>query len=83
LPELLERLGPQTLTPAHQAKVKAVAVRLPELSGDAYSTIYGKLNADFHVGRYSDIPDAQWEQVEAWFRCELDDAERRHRHGGR
>src|SRR5260221_389689 len=60
LPEILERLGPQTLTPEHQATVKAMAVRLHELVGYSFATIYSDLNAAFHVGRYSDIPDAQW-----------------------
>ncbi|SRR5579875_802278 len=59
LPELLERWGPQTLTPAHQAQVKAFAARLHELSGFAFQKIYGELNDHFQVGRYSDIPDAQ------------------------
>ena len=33
VPELLERLGPQTLSPEHQATVKAMAGRLHELAG--------------------------------------------------
>ena len=36
-------------------------------------------NAAFHVGKYSDIPDVQWERVEAWFQVRLDAAERRQR----
>src|SRR5262249_53941338 len=67
LPELLERLGPQTLTPEHQATVKAMAKRLNELSGVSFATIYGDLNAAFHVGRYSDILDAHWSEITAWF----------------
>jgi len=58
LPQLLERLGPQTLTPEYQATVKAMATRLRELAGYSFSVIYSDLNAAFHVGRYSDIPEA-------------------------
>src|SRR5215813_4940376 len=30
------------------------------------------LNAAFHVGRYSNIPDARWPQVATWFQQRLD-----------
>jgi hypothetical protein len=63
LPEILERLGPQTLTSEHQATVKNMAGRLSELSGIAYATIYSDLNAALHVGRYSDIHDARWADI--------------------
>ena len=78
LPDLLRRMGPQSLTPAHQAQVKALAVRLHDLGGFAFATIYGELNTHFHVGKYSDIADAQWEAVAAWFQVRLDAAEKRH-----
>ena len=77
LPDLLQRMGPQTLAPAHQAQVKALAVRLHDLGGFAFPTIYGELNTHFHVGKYSDIADAQWEAVLAWFQVRLDAAEKR------
>ena len=79
VPEILQRLGPQTLTPAHQATVKNLARRLNELSGFAYATIYGELNAAFHVGKYSDIADARWPEIAAWFKTRIDAAERHNR----
>jgi hypothetical protein len=78
VPELLERLGPETLSPEHQASVKAMAARLHELSGISYATIYGELNTAFHVGRHSNIPDAQWLEVATWFQRRIDVAEKRH-----
>jgi uncharacterized coiled-coil protein SlyX len=77
LPEILERLGPQTLTPEHQATVKQMARRLSELSGIAYATIYSDLNAAFHVGRYSDLPDARWVEITAWFERRISAAQQR------
>ena len=77
VPEILQRLGPQTLTPEHQATVKNLARRLNELMGASYATIYGELNAAFHVGRYSDIADARWSEIAAWFKARIDAAERR------
>jgi len=80
VPEILQRLGPQPLTPAHQATIKHQATRLHELSGLAYATIYGELNAAFHVGRYADIADARWPEIVAWFKARIDAAEQRVRH---
>ena len=80
VPEILQRLGPQTLTPEHQATIKHLATRLHELSGLAYATIYGDLNAAFHVGKYSDIADARWPEIAAWFKMRIDAAEKRGRH---
>jgi len=76
LPEILERLGPQTLSPEHQATVKAMAGRLHERASYSFATIYSDLNAAFHVGRYSDIPDAQWAEVAAWLQARLASAQK-------
>lgn len=80
VPEILQRLGPQTLTPAHQATIKHQATRLHELTGASYATIYGERNAAFHVGRYSDIAEARWLEIADWFKARIDAAERRQRH---
>jgi hypothetical protein len=63
LADVIAKLGVQTLTPTHQANVKQMAARLHSASGVAYAAIYSELNNDFHVARYSDIPDDQWGQV--------------------
>src|SRR5579871_635105 len=78
LPELLERLGPQTLTQAHQAQVKHWVGQLQELTGWNYRRIYGDLNASFQVGTFSNIREEQWEQVASWFQVRLDAARKRH-----
>src|SRR5690242_16069503 len=80
LAEALARLGPQTLTSAHQATIKHQAARLHELTGASYATIYGELNAAFHVARYSDIADARWPEIAAWFKTRIEAAERQRRH---
>ena len=78
LPEILERLGPQTLTPKHQAAVKRLAGQLHDLTALSYATIYGELNAAFHVGKYSDIPEVEWATVATWFQRRIETAEKRH-----
>jgi len=77
LPELLERLGPQTLSPEHQSTTQEMVKRLHDLTGYAFSTIYTDLNRSFRVGKYSDIPDARWPDVSAWFSARIAAAERR------
>lgn len=80
IPELFERLPPRTLNPAHQSTVQAMVKRLHDLAGFSFTTIYSDLNAAFHVGKYSEIPDAQWPQVAAWFKQRIDAAEKRRTH---
>ncbi len=80
VPEILQRLGPQALTPEHQATIKHQAARLHELAGASYATIYGELTAAFHVGRFSDIPDARWPEIAVWFKTRIEAAERQQRH---
>lgn len=82
LPELLERLGPQTLSIDHQSTVQQAAKRLSELTGTHYNAIYAELNLHFHVPRYTEIPELRWEDVVEWFRVRIHAAERR-QHGGR
>ena len=79
VPELLERLGPQLLTSEHQASAKAMVGRLHELSGISYATIYSELNAGFHVGKYGDIPDEQWQEVAAWLQRRIDAMQKQYR----
>ncbi len=77
VPEILERLGPATLTPEHQRTVQAYANRLSELTGAKHAAIYGELKDAFHVGTYKDIPDNQWTEVAQWFTSRLRKAEKR------
>ena len=76
VPELLERMGPATLSSEHQGSVQALAKRLHEVGGFSFATIYGELNAAFHVGKYDQISDASWEDVTRWFTARINAAER-------
>ena len=70
LPELLERLGPQTLTPEHQAAVRQGVGKLHD-AGMTYGAVYAELGRAFKVAAYKDIPDARWDDVVAWFQERL------------
>lgn len=77
VPELLERMGPATLSPEHQNSVQALAKRLHEVGGFGFAAIYSELNASFHVGKYDQISDTSWEDVARWFATRINAAERR------
>jgi hypothetical protein len=72
IPEILERLGPQTLTPDHQRAVQKYVQQLHERSGKPYGMIYESLKAAFAVPRYADIPDQDWQRVVQWFQGQLE-----------
>ena len=72
IPEILERLGPPTLTPDHQRAVQKYVQHMHELSGRPYGTVYESLKAAFGVARYADIPDQDWPRVVQWFRVQVE-----------
>ena len=74
LPEIIERLGPETITPEHHQKVKAFAKQLHLAIGKPYPTIYDELKTVFEKGRIEDLLEEEWEQVEKWFRVQIERA---------
>lgn len=72
IPEILERLGPQTLTVDHQRTVQQYVQRVHERNGTPYGTIYERFKAAFGVPRYADIPERQWTRVVQWFREQME-----------
>ena len=77
IPEILERLGPQTLTPAHQRQVQTLAHQLSQLTKKSYATIYDDLKTAFNVAKYSDVPEDQWAQLDQWFKVQIERATKR------
>ncbi len=74
IPEILERLGPQTLTSAHQRQVQALVHQLSQLTKKHSATIHDDLKTAFRVAKYSDIPEDQWTQVDRWFKVQIERA---------
>ncbi len=77
VPEILERLGPQTLTPEHQRTVQQCVKRLHEVGGVAYAAIYTELGEQFYVAKYDQLPEARWAEIATWFSVRIDAAEKR------
>jgi P22_AR N-terminal domain len=74
IPEILERLGPETLTTQHQRQVQVCVKQLSQVSGKHSNTIYENLKDAFQVPRYQDLPEAEWPQVEQWFKMQIERA---------
>jgi len=79
IPDILERLPALTITPAHQLQVRNFVKQLSDLTGKHQATIYTDLYAAFAVPRYQDLPEAEWENVEQWFKTQIDRARQRRR----
>jgi hypothetical protein len=77
VPGILERLGPETITPEHQSTIQSYVRRLGAVGGYKPQTIYADLNAAFHVGKYDQIPEDRWQDVVQWFQTRISAAERR------
>ncbi len=72
IPDILDRLPPATISSAHQQQVKALVKQLTDLTGKHPATIYTDLYTAFSVPRYQDLPEGEWEQVEKWFKGQID-----------
>ncbi len=72
IPEILERLGPQTLTSDHKRAVQKYVQQMHELTGKPYGTLYESLKTAFGVPKYADIPDQDWPCVVQWFRAQVE-----------
>ena len=80
VPEILERLGPQTLTDEHQQAIREYARQLHELTGKPYPTIWEDLKTAFRVAKYANISELDWPRVVQWFQAQLEQSKRRKSH---
>jgi hypothetical protein len=74
IPEILERLGPETLTIEHQRSVQGLVKRLHDATSKPFGTIYDELKIAFEVPRYQEIREQEWEKVLNWFQVQIDRA---------
>lgn len=72
IPDILDRLGPETLTPEHQKTLQYYVKQLHEATGKPYPTIYEDLKTAFAVPRYQELPEAEWTNVVNWFKVQID-----------
>jgi hypothetical protein len=67
IPDILERLGPETLTIEHQRSVQGLVKRLHDATGKPFGTIYDELKNAFGVPRYQELKEQDWDKVLHWF----------------
>lgn len=79
VPELLSRLGPETISPERQASIREGVKQLHELTGIGYGAIYSELASAFHVPRYSELLASDWPRVTEWLRIRIESAQKRRR----
>ncbi len=77
IPEILERLGPEKLTPGHRNTVKYYVTQLMEATSRTRGAIYNDLYKAFEVAQYEDIPEAEWDNVERWFKVQIEKAKKK------
>jgi hypothetical protein len=77
IPDIIERLGHETLTMQHQRHVQAYVRQLHEATGRAYPTIYEDLKLAFGKPRYQDLLEDEWPVVEHWFVSQIERARKR------
>jgi hypothetical protein len=74
IPEILERLGPETLTIEQQRSVQGLVKRLHDATNKPFATIYDELKTAFEVPRYQEIREQEWDKVLNWFQVQIDRA---------
>jgi hypothetical protein len=74
---ILERLGPPTLTPAHQSLAQYYVHQLHEATGQTHASIQSNLRLAFRVPSYKEIPESEWGKVTNWFRVQMDRAHKK------
>jgi hypothetical protein len=77
IPDIITRLGPETITPEHQRRVQALVAQLSQVSGKHRMTIYDDLKTAFNKPRYQDLREDEWGQVERWFVIQIERARKK------
>jgi hypothetical protein len=77
LPELLDLLKPEQLSPIHQTLVSRWVDDLAHLTGWHISMIYQDLVAEFPYHTFSDAREADWQRIADWFQERLELAKKR------
>jgi hypothetical protein len=77
LPELLDLLKPEQLSPVHQTMVRRWVNDLAHLTGWHINMIFQDLAADFAYHSFGDAREADWQRIYDWFQVRLDQARKR------
>jgi hypothetical protein len=71
IPEILDRLGPETISTQQQRQIQVYVKQLNQLTGKPYATIHDELKMVFEKPRYQDLLASEWSQVNNWFKLQI------------
>jgi hypothetical protein len=77
LPELLDLLKPEQLSPLHQTMVRRWVNDLARLTGWHITMIFQDLVADFAYHSFGDAKESDWARIQDWFQTRLEEARKR------
>jgi BRO family, N-terminal domain len=77
VPELLDLLRPEQLSPLHQTMLSRWVNDLAHLTGWHITMIYQDLVADFAYHSFSDAGESDWQRIADWFQARLEAARKR------
>ena len=77
IPEILERLGPQKITPEHHHRVQVLAKQLHQATGRPFPTMYDELKTAFAKPRLEDLLEEDWLPIESWFKVQIERAKKK------
>jgi hypothetical protein len=77
LPELLDLLKPEQLSPLHQTMVRRWVNDLARLTGWHITMIFQDLVADFAYHSFGDAKESDWLRIQDWFQTRLEAARKR------
>lgn len=68
---ILEQIGPPRIMLEHQTLIQYYASELSKATGKTHQAIFAALKTAFKVPRYDEIPEAEWTNVEQWFKQQM------------
>ena len=71
VPEILERLGPHTLSQEHLRTIQSYVNQVNRLTGQTHAAIYDALREHFRVSSYKELPESRWQDIVAWFNARI------------
>ena len=76
IPEILGRLGPETISTQQQRQVQVYVQQLSKATGKHPATIHEELKTAFERSSYRELRADEWPQVVHWFTVQIEQAKK-------
>ena len=77
IPEILDRLGPETLSTQQQRQVQVYVQQLSKATNKPPATIHEELKTAFERRSYRELRADEWPQVVNWFTVQIEKAKKK------